>query len=254
MDRAPFTGIGVALATFFDGQGEVDYPATAQHAARLAGLGVRAIIVAGTTGEVDALTDDERLRLFEAVREAVPGPPVIAGTGGASTRQARALTAAAVGCGADAVLARSPRGVADPTGYYQAVAAAAGGTPVLAYHFPKVAPPGIPLDLLAKLPVAGCKDSSGDLERLLATLDRWPGWLYPGSSALLLPAGQLGCPGAILALANAEPELCAAAFAGDADAQRALTPAHLAAGRDFPHGIKHLIARRFATPEAARMG
>lgn len=252
--EAPFTGVGVALATFFDDEGEVDYPATAQHAARLAGLGIRAIIVAGTTGEVDALTDEERIRLFTAVREAVPGTPMVAGTGGTSIRQARSLTAAAAQRGADAVLARSPRGVADPTRYYQAVAEAAGTTPVLAYHYPAVAPPGIPLDVLERLPVAGCKDSSGNMDRLLATLDRWPGALYPGSSALLLAAGQLGCPGAILALANAEPELCLAAFAGDAQAQLKLTPAHLAASRDFPHGVKQLTAKRFGTSEAARMG
>ncbi len=252
--EAPFTGIGVALATFFDDQGELDCPATAGHAARLVELGVRAIIVAGTTGEADALTDAERVQLFQAVRAAVPQTPLVAGTGGFSARQARALTAAAAGCGADAVIARSPRGVADPAGYYQAVAAAAGAVPVLAYHYPAVSPPGIPLDVLPRLPVVGCKDSSGDLERLLATLGSWPGWLYPGSSALLLPAGQLGCPGAILALANVEPELCAAAFAGDAGAQLKLTPAHLAAGRDFPRGVKHLIAKRFGTPETARMG
>jgi dihydrodipicolinate synthase/N-acetylneuraminate lyase len=251
---APFTGVGVALATFFDDQGEVDYPATARHAARLAELGMRAIIVAGTTGEADALTDDERVRLFAAVREAVPGTPVVAGTGGVSTGQARALTAAAVSSGADAVIARSPRGVSDPSGYYRAVAEAAGPTAVLAYHYPAAAPPGISLEILERLPVAGCKDSSGDLERLLATLDRWPGWLYTGSSALLLPAGQLGCAGAILALSNAEPELCAAAFAGDADAQLKLTPAHLASARDFPRGVKHLIAQRFGTPETARLG
>ena len=254
LSKVPFTGVGVALATFFDDQGEVDYRATAGHAARLASLGIQAIIVAGTTGEADALTDGERVRLFTAVRDAVPGIPMIAGTGGTSARQARALTAAAAGCGADAVIARSPRGVADPTAYYEAVAEPAGGTPVLAYHFPAVAPPGIPLEVLVRLPVAGCKDSSGNLERLLATLNRWDGALYTGSSALLLPAGQLGCAGAILALANAEPELCLAAFAGDAQAQLKLTPAHLAAGRDFPRGIKQLTATRFGTPEATRMG
>jgi 4-hydroxy-tetrahydrodipicolinate synthase len=251
---APFTGVGVALATLFGDRDEVDYAATAGHAARLAGLGVRAIIVAGTTGEADAITDDERIRLFSAVREAVPDVPVIAGTGGVSSRQARTLTEAAAAAGADAVIARSPRGVPDPTRYYEAVAAAAGAVPVLAYHFPAAAPPGIPLEVLERLPVAGCKDSSGSLERLLETRVRWQGWLYTGSSALLLPAGQLGCAGAILALANVEPELCAAAFAGDAAAQLKLTPAHLASGRDFPRGVKHLMAQRFGTSEAARMG
>lgn len=252
-----FTGVGVALATLFADDGEVDYPATARLAAQLVDLGVRAVVVTGTTGEADALDDQERLRLFEAVRAAVPpdtGVPVVAGTGGSSTRQARALTAAARERGVDAVLARSPRGVADPTAYYRAVADAAAGLPALAYHFPAVAPPGIPLDVLANLPVAGCKDSSGDPGRMLATLERWDRPLYTGSAALLLAAGQLGCAGAILALANAEPELCASAFAGDASAQRKLTPAMLAAQSDFPRGLKRLIAQRFGSSEAARMG
>ena len=70
---------------------------------------------------------------------------------------------------------------------------------------------------------------------------------------------DLGCPGVILALANAEPEGCVAAWSdgsGDGAAQRALTTAHLAQ-RDhggFPHGIKHLTAARFGTPTHTRMG
>lgn len=254
MTEPPFTGVGVALVTLFDDAGDVDYAGTAAFAARLPELGVRAIIVAGTTGEVDGLTDDERVRLFAAVREAVTGVPVIAGTGGASTRQARALTTAARDCGVDAVLVRSPRRVTDPSAYYQAVAGAAGDVPVLAYHFPAVAPPGITLDTLTTLPVVGCKDSSGDAGRLLETLNRWDGALYVGSPTLLLLAGQLGAAGAILALANAEPELCVSALAGDPDAQRALVPAHFAAARDFPHGIKTLVAQRFGTSVAARLG
>jgi len=75
------------------------------------------------------------------------------------------------------------------------------------------------------LPVQGCKDSSGDADRLLETVDVWGGPLYIGSSSLLSLAGPLGCAGAILALANAEPEGCIAAFAGDVSAQRALAPA-----------------------------
>jgi dihydrodipicolinate synthase/N-acetylneuraminate lyase len=252
-----FTGVGVALITVFHDDGEVDFDATGHLAASLVEAGVRAVIVAGTTGEFDALDDDERVKLFAAVRAAVPseaGVPVIAGTGGSSARQARLLTAAARDLGADAVLARSPRGVADPTQYYLDVVQAADGLPVLAYHFPAVAPPGIPLDVLTKLPVAGCKDSSGSAERMLATLDAWAGPLYVGSPALLLAAGQLGCAGAILALANSEPEMCAAAFAGDATAQRKLTPAMLRSQADFPRGVKRLVAERFGTSSAARMG
>ena len=253
-DSPPFTGVGVALITLFTDDGQVDFDGTAAHAARLAAAGLQAVVVAGTTGEADALDDAERIRLFAAVRAAVPGVALVAGTSADRNDQAQALTRAAADAGADAVLARSPRGVDDPTGYYQAVADAAGDVPVLAYHFPRVSPPGISLDVLEKLPVQGCKDSSGDMTRLLATLDRWDGWLYTGSAALVMAAGLLGCTGALLALANAEPELCVAAFGGSAQAQRDLTRGHLAASRSFPDGIKHLAAERFGTSERARMG
>ncbi|MGH9267434.1 MAG: hypothetical protein ACRD0D_04585, partial [Acidimicrobiales bacterium] len=101
---------------------------------------------------------------------------------------------------------------------------------------------------------AGLKDSSGDPDRLLEVCTTWDRALYTGSSALLALAGPLGCAGAILAVANAEPELCVAAFAGDTDAQRRLAPAHLAQGRAFPGAVKELTARRFGTSTVARMG
>jgi 4-hydroxy-tetrahydrodipicolinate synthase len=252
-----FTGVGVALVTLYRGDGSLDAAATAAHAARLVDLGVRAVVIAGTTGEAAALSPEERVALLAAVRATLgsaPGVPVIAGTGAPSARQAVALTEAACAGGADAVLVLSPPGSLDVRPYYDAVAGAAGGVPVLAYHFPAVSAPGIPLDVLCGLPVQGCKDSSGDADRLLEAVDRWDRPLYVGSAALLALAGPLGCAGAILALANAEPERCAAAFAGDAAAQRDLAGAHRAASADFPRGIKALTAARFGTPAIARMG
>jgi 4-hydroxy-tetrahydrodipicolinate synthase len=250
-----FTGVGVALLTLFAPDGELDASATGAHAGRLAELGVRAVVVAGSTGEAAALSPDERRLLLAAVRAAVPaGTPVLAGTGAPSARQAAALTSAAIDGGADAVVVLSPPGASDPRPYYDAVAKAAGPAPVLAYHWPAVSPPGVPLDLLGDLPVAGLKDSTGDPERLLAELDAWDGPVYPGSSALLSFAGPLGCPGAILALANVEPELCAAAFAGDPAAQRRLAPSHLAMTDSFPRALKQLAAERFGTSTVVRMG
>ena len=250
-----FTGVGVALVTLFSDDGSLDAAATAAHAARLVELGVQAVVVAGSTGEAAALDSGERLALLAAVREAVPaGVPLIAGTGAPSARQAVALTAAAADHGADGVLAASPPFAADPRPYYDAVAKAAGSVPVLAYHWPAVSPPGIDLAMLADLPVAGLKDSTGDAERLLAELGAWTGPVYVGSSSLLAMAGLVGAAGAILALANAEPEACAAAFAGDGGAQRRLAPAHFAASGAFPRGIKELTAKRFGTSSTARMG
>ena len=254
MAEPVFTGVGVALVTLFEEDGELDAKATAVHACTLVEAGVRAVVVAGTTGEAASLSPAERVALVEAVRdECHPSVPVIAGTGAPSARQAAELTRQAADAGADAVLALSPPFAPDPRPYYEAVSGAADGLPVLAYHFPAVSPPGIPVGLLADLPVAGCKDSTGDAERLLETLLRYDGPLYVGSSALLSLAGPLGCAGAILALANADLERCKAAFAGDADAQRQLGAAHLAAAV-FPTGIKELTARRFGTSTTTRMG
>jgi dihydrodipicolinate synthase/N-acetylneuraminate lyase len=247
VDEPIFTGVGVALATFFDDDGEIDAKATGDHARALVELGIQAVVVAGSTGE-------ERIALLEAVRAAVPaGTPVLQGTGAPSVRQAVALTRDARDHGADAVLALAPPGAHDPRVYYQAVADAAGDLPVLAYHFPQASLPGLPVEVLPELPVRGLKDSTGNPERLLHELEVFQGWLYVGAAPILALAGPLGCPGAILALANAEPELCIAAFSGDAQAQRQLTPSHLAARESFPHGLKQLIAKRFGTPTAARL-
>jgi 4-hydroxy-tetrahydrodipicolinate synthase len=253
--RPLFTGVGVALVTLFDDDGELDARATAEHAARLVDLDMRAVVVAGSTGEAASLADGERAGLLAEVRRAVPaGIPVLAGTGAPSRRQAVALTRAAVGQGADGVLALSPPGAVDLRGYYGAVADAAGDVPVLGYHYPDASPPGVPLELLDELPIQGLKDSSGDPGRLLDELTDFGGWLYVGSANLIAMAGPLGCTGAILALANAEPERCAAAFAGDERAQLDLVETHRATRRDFPHGLKDAVATRFGTSRATRLG
>jgi len=249
-----FTGVGVALVTLFDDDGEVDAAATAELALRLVEAGMRAVVVAGSTGEGASLTAEERTRLLDAVRDSTVGAvPVLAGTGAPSARQAAAFTENAVKHGADAVLALSPPRSNDLDGYYSAVADAAGTTPVLAYHYPNASAPGIPIEALPKLPVAALKDSSGEPERLLRELTEWDRPVYVGSSAILSFAGPLECAGAILALANAEPERCAAAFAGDVSVQRDLTAAHVAAHERFPRRLKRMVADRFGTSTTSRL-
>lgn len=250
-----FTGVGVALVTLFDDDGGLDAPATAHLAAQLADAGVRAVLVAGTTGEPTTLTPAERSALVRAVRETLPREiPVLAGTGAPTGAQAAELTARAFDDGADAALALSPPGVADPRPYYDRVAAAAAGRPLLAYHFPVAASPGVPVGVLADLPVTGIKDSSGDPGRLLEELEVFDGDLYTGSAMLLTMAGAVGAAGALVALANARPEQCGAAFAGDGAAQRGLAAAERVATTDFPAGIKRLAAERFGVSTVTRVG
>ena len=259
MTEPVFRGVAAALVTLFDDGLEVDVAATTAHAQRLVDAGVAAVLVAGTTGEAATLTPDERTTLIRAIRDALPtNVPVLAGTGAADARTAGRLTHQARDAGADAALVLSPPQAGDSRPYYDAVAKAVPDLPLLAYHLPSVSPPGIALEHLADLPVVAMKDSTGDAERLLIELATWDRPVYPGSPTLITMAAGLDGPGVIVALANAEPETCVAAWnggAGDGAAQLALVEHHraqLAGG--FPHGIKGLTARRYGTSTAARMG
>ncbi|MGA2528202.1 MAG: dihydrodipicolinate synthase family protein [Acidimicrobiales bacterium] len=250
-----FSGIGVALLTIFDSTGALDPGATSELASRLVELGVRSVLVAGTNGEAAALEAEERALLVSAVRDALPPEIVVlAGSGAPSARQAVRLTRLVLDAGADAVLALSPPQSSDARPYYELVAGAAGGKSVLAYHFPSASAPGLPVPVLAELPVAGLKDSSGDIRRLYDELGTFSGWLYTGSANLVLLAGALECAGAILGIANLEPELSVQAFGGDAKAQRQLAATAGALSGSWPHAIKQAVAQRFGTSAVVRMG
>ncbi|MCA2216213.1 dihydrodipicolinate synthase family protein [Jidongwangia harbinensis] len=253
MGDVRWTGPAVALVTMFDDGGAVLARETAAHAARLVAAGMRAVVVAGSTGEAAALTDAERAEVVAAVREACPDVPVVAGSSGDWWRQAADRTEAVVKAGADAVLVAPPRlgGALDV--YYGRVAEAAGTAPVLAYHYPGVAGGEVPVAALTGLPLAGLKDSSGIPARLAAEIDlEWPGAVYTGSAALTGYARWLGATGAILAVANVAPELSLAAWDGDAGAQRELirTEQSYKAGP----GLKAALADRYGTPPTRRLG
>ncbi len=249
-----FSGVGVALVTLFDDEGEIDAPATADHAARLVDAGIEAVIVAGSTGEAATLDAEERSDLLIAVRSAADGRvPVIAGTGAASARQAVLLSRRAAADGADGLLVLSPAGVADPRPYYERVASAVE-VPVLAYHYPKVSAPGVPVDVLRELPVAGIKDSSGDAERLLLEADELPTGLYTGHPTLIHLAGAIGCAGAILALANVDPEGCIRAWKGDGTVQRDLINGHRSNALAGIPGLKRALCALHGTSPVTRVG
>jgi dihydrodipicolinate synthase/N-acetylneuraminate lyase len=248
-----FTGIAVALVTFFDEHGHVDNEATARHAAHLADRGVRAVVVAGTTGEAAHLAIKERLQLFDAVKAAVPAHmPVLLGTGNlAAGVSVTKMTKMAADHGASAALVLSPS-KGDVREFYGEAVAAAGHMPVLAYHNTAVSEPGITMEELKAVKCAGIKDSTGDAERIIDLVSWYKGWIYTGTATMVTFSGLLGCTGAILAAANLEPELCADAFAGSIAAQKALVHAHKIVAHEGVKGIKQELARKFGTSTACR--
>jgi dihydrodipicolinate synthase/N-acetylneuraminate lyase len=254
MAEAIWTGPAVAVVTLFDDDGALLARETAEHAARVVGAGIKAVVVAGSTGEAAALADDERVELVAAVRAACPDVPVVSGASGDWWGQATARVQGVLKASADAVLVAPPRLGGSLPDYYRRVAGAAGGAPVLAYHYPGVAGGEVPVSALASLPLAGIKDSSGNAARLAEEIDLdWPGAVYTGASALAGYAGWLGASGAILAVANLEPGLALGAWSGDPAAQRGLARAERAY-KARPGGLKAALAERYGTSPVRRFG
>ncbi|HET6533649.1 MAG TPA: dihydrodipicolinate synthase family protein [Actinoplanes sp.] len=249
-----WTGPAVAVVTLFDDNGAVLAGDTAAHAARVVAAGIKGVVVAGSTGEAAALSDDERVDLVAAVRAACPDVPVLCGASGDWWGQATARVSAVLKAGADAVLVAPPRLGGSLPDYYGRVADAAGGAPVFAYHYPAVAGGEVPVSALTGLPLAGIKDSSGNAARLAEEIDLdWAGAVYTGAAALTGYASWLGATGVILAAANLEPEKCLAAWAGDAEAQRAVIRAERAY-KARPGGLKAALAERYGTSPMRRFG
>ena len=70
-----------AMITPFDAEGEVDYGQARKLAKGLVRSGSDGLVIGGTTGEAPSMTDEERLRLFGEVKDAVGNnAAVVAGT------------------------------------------------------------------------------------------------------------------------------------------------------------------------------
>ena len=128
MKQPFFTGACTALVTPFLG-GKVNYPMMEQLLRRQIDAGIEAVVICGTTGESATLSDCEKLELFRRAKAYVGDSClIIAGTGSNCTEHAAALSRAAEGAGADALLVVTPYyNKATPEGllaHYSAVAGA----------------------------------------------------------------------------------------------------------------------------------
>ena len=153
---ASLSGVITAMVTPFAEDGALDLESARALATHLVENGSHGLVVAGTTGESPTLTDDEKLRLLEAVLDEVGDrATVIAGTGSNDTHHSVELTRAAAKAGAHAVLVVTPYynkpNRAGLRAHFHAVAESAGETPVVLYNIPSRCVINVPPDLLADL-------------------------------------------------------------------------------------------------------
>lgn len=235
MKNAIFTGACTALVTPFLGE-KVNYPMVEQLLHRQMRAGIKAVVLAGTTGEAPTLSDEEKFELFRRGKEYVGDQcMIIAGTGTNSTAHAVAMSKAAEEAGADALLVVSPYyNKATPEGlfaHYLSIAHAVS-LPVIIYNVPSRTGVDIPVSVykrLSKVPnIVGVKEASTDITKITRIrLECGPDFcIWSGNDDQIVPVIALGGQGVISVLSNVCPvetvAMAEAALAGDFDTAAAL--------------------------------
>lgn len=210
-------GIYCASFTAFGPDGAVDHARSAAHAAALVESGCDGVALLGTTGEANSLSTAERMALLEAVVAAgLPPERLLPGTGLCSVPETVALTRHALNCGVRTVLLLPPFYYAAPSqegllAHYSRVLddVADDRLCVLLYNIPQMTgvsiEPGLIEQLRRRFPgtVVGIKDSSGDLDRMTALVEQFPGFsVLAGADPLVGPLLRAGGAGGITATAN----------------------------------------------------
>jgi len=208
-------GIVPPTVTAFADDESVDYEATAAHARFVVDHGCHGVVPLGTNGEFPLLTGEERRGVVEAVADEISEVPVIAGVGAPSTHETLQFAAHAEKAGVDAIMVVTPYyypldGDAAVEHYRRVVEHV--DLPVYVYHIPSKTGNAVSLstfDRIAALDgIAGVKDSSKDVPWLGQAIDAHPELTYmAGSDSLLFPGLEVGCAGAVSAVANVFPEL-----------------------------------------------
>ena len=235
MKNVLFTGVCTALVTPFV-DGKVNYPMLEMLLKRQLEAGIKAVVLAGTTGEAPTLSDDEKLEIFRRGKAYVGDQmTVIAGTGSNDTTHAVELSKKAAQTGVDGLLIVSPYyNKATDTGliaHYSAIAAATT-LPVIIYNVPGRTGVDIPVSVykaLSQIPnIAGVKEASGSITKV-AKIKAACGAGFPiwsGNDDMIAPVISVGGQGVISVLSNVAPletrYLTEAALDGDFDTASSL--------------------------------
>jgi 4-hydroxy-tetrahydrodipicolinate synthase len=216
-----------AMITPFDARDNLAIAEAQKVANWLVERGNDGLVVAGSTGEGQALDRAERSALWAAVKDTIGDrATVIANAGTGSTRESVAFAEDAAAAGADAILAVVPPYNKPPqSGMRRHFGAIAEATtlPVIIYNVPGRTGTNLLPETLLQLAsdhrtIAGVKESSGDLKQI-ATIcaDRAEGFrVWAGDDHLFLPSLAVGADGVV----GVATHLCSLEFRTMLDAYR----------------------------------
>jgi 4-hydroxy-2-oxoglutarate aldolase len=223
-----------AVTPFEASNGNVDVAAMQANLRAWLAHPLRGVVIGGSTGEGNLLEEQERRVLVIAAREVIPADRVlVAATGGESTRLTIQRSVTAAKLGADVVLVQPPafyRPAMTPAAlvdHYRAVADASP-VPVIVYQVPLAyATLDLPTGLIAELShhpnIVGLKDSRGSLELIGELVESCrPGFqVLSGRANMVYASLEVGAAGAVLALANVDPEGAIGIVSGHASGRAA---------------------------------
>ncbi|MEM3616653.1 MAG: 4-hydroxy-tetrahydrodipicolinate synthase [Candidatus Bathyarchaeia archaeon] len=223
MQKTRLEGIIVPHITPFTGKGEIDLKALRTCTRFWIEGGVDGLMPCGSNGEAPYLAREERQKIIAAVlEEAKSGITVVAGTGAPSTWETISLTRDAEDLGVDAAVVVTPYyfrlSNRELTAHYKAVLEAVD-LPIILYSVPKFTGYALEPAVIAELAkeyshVVGVKDSGGNISTITETI-RLVGEkiaVLAGTADVVLPTLMLGGKGAVIAVANAYPRLCASLY------------------------------------------
>lgn len=195
------------MVTPFAHDGSLDGAGAAELARWLIAHGSDGLVLSGTTGEAPTLTDDEKVSLWQIVRDAVD-VPLLAGTGTNDTAHTIELSQRAVDTGVDGLLLVTPYYSRPPQSgleaHVHAVAAAVEPTPILLYDVPARTGRRVDTDVIIRLAhqvpnLVGMKDARGDVNAAARIVAETPSdfSLYSGDDSFTLPLLAVGAVGVV---------------------------------------------------------
>ena len=213
---AVFTGAGVAIATPFDENYNIDYESFGKFIDFQIENKTDAIIVCGTSGEASTLSHEEHIAAIRyCVNRVNKRVPVIAGTGSNCTREAVNLAKQAQEVGADGLLCVTPYYNKATQGglyqYYKDISDAVN-IPIIMYNVPSRTGTNILPETAVKIAkevknVVAIKEASGNISQVAKLASLADGCLdiYSGNDDQVLPLLSLGGKGVISVWSNVAP-------------------------------------------------
>ena len=208
-----FKGAGVALITPFNEDETVNYDMLGILIDRQIEGHTDAIVVCGTTGENATMSEEEKLSVIDfTVKRVNHRIPVIAGSGGNSTKLVIDFSKKIEKLGVDGLLIVTPfYNKATQEGLYQhySTIAKAIDLPIIMYNVPSRTGCNILPETALKLAlefknIVGIKEASGNISQItkLASLCRGCLDIYSGNDDQIVPILSLGGVGVISVLSN----------------------------------------------------